>query len=57
LQRWPAVSNTEACEGMCAGAACIASAIRPVENRKFLLSLVRPLADGNFGTSQKYEIK
>jgi len=40
LQREPAVSNTEACEGLCAGAACIASAIRPVENQKFLLSLV-----------------
>ncbi|NCC74053.1 MAG: hypothetical protein EOM06_11710 [Sphingobacteriia bacterium] len=56
MQRKPAVSNTEASEGLCAGAAYIAQTIRPVENKKFLSSLVRLLADGAFGTSQKHEI-
>jgi len=64
LQGWSSVSNTEVSVGLCAGAACIVPeyrdrqwSIRPVENQKFLLSLVRLLADGTFGTSQKYEIK
>jgi len=29
------VSDTEASEGLCGGAACIACLIRPVENKKF----------------------
>jgi len=33
------LSNTEAREGQCRGAACIAWGIRPVENKKFLCSL------------------